>query len=101
MHVHWNTLCYWKDDENAKAVALLEEVIAQADAIEDIGSRIEHLIKGVFSGNIFDLGAAQVLSDLILLSSFWKALFKIGFCICGPLHTSIVAQCYQQMQSFW
>ncbi|KAG0575436.1 hypothetical protein KC19_5G003900 [Ceratodon purpureus] len=49
-----------KDDENAKAVALLEGVIAQADAIEDVGARIEHLIKGVFSGNIFDLGAAQL-----------------------------------------
>ena len=55
-----------KDVENAKAVALLENVIAQADAIEDIGARVEHLIKGVFSGNIFDLGAAQVLTVFIL-----------------------------------
>lgn len=49
-----------KDDENTKALALLEGVIAQADAITDIGARIEHLVKGVFSGNIFDLGAAQL-----------------------------------------
>jgi len=49
-----------KDEENAKAVALLAGVIAQADAFEDSGARIEHLIKGVFSGNIFDLGAAQL-----------------------------------------
>lgn len=55
-------LCHMKDDENAKAIALLAGVIARADAIEDIGARIEHLIKGVFSGNIFDLGAAQVLT---------------------------------------
>lgn len=68
-----------KDDENAKAVALLEEVIAKADAIEDIDARIEHLIKGVFSGNIFDLGAAQVFTGFILL------------CICGLFH----------IKSFW
>lgn len=49
-----------KDDENAKALALLEGVIAQADAIKDVGARIDHLVKGVFSGNIFDLGAAQL-----------------------------------------
>jgi hypothetical protein len=62
------TVLYFpKDDENAKAVALLGGVIAQADAVEDIGARIEHLIKGVFSGNIFDLGAAQVLTDFIFL----------------------------------
>lgn len=67
-----------KDDENAKAVALFAGVIAKADAIEDIGARIEHLIKGVFSGNIFDLGAAQVLSYLILLSSVSKALLRKG-----------------------
>jgi hypothetical protein len=50
---------------------LLEGVIAQADAITDIGARIEHLVKGVFSGNIFDLGAAQVLA-VIVMTKFFK-----------------------------
>ncbi|CAK9220477.1 unnamed protein product [Sphagnum troendelagicum] len=49
-----------KDDENMKAIKLLEHVIGTADAITDEGERIEHLIKGIFSGNIFDLGAAQL-----------------------------------------
>ncbi len=51
-----------KDDENMKAIKLLEHVIGTADAITDEGEHIEHLIKGIFSGNIFDLGAAQVFS---------------------------------------
>lgn len=46
---------------------MLEGVIAQADAITDIGARIEHLVKGVFSGNIFDLGAAQVLAVIVMM----------------------------------
>ena len=41
-------------------------VIAQADAITNTGARIEHLVKGVFSGNIFDLGVAQVLAVIVM-----------------------------------
>lgn len=54
---------------------MLEGVIAQADAIKDVGARIDHLVKGVFSGNIFDLGAAQVYSDFVLLRSFTRLSF--------------------------
>ncbi len=58
-----------KDEENAKAIKLLEHVVDTADAIKDDGERIEHLVKGVFSGNIFDLGAAQVSSTPCCLVS--------------------------------
>jgi uncharacterized protein with ATP-grasp and redox domains len=58
-----------KDEENAKAIKLLEHVVDTADAITDDGERIEHLVKGVFSGNIFDLGAAQVSSTPCCLVS--------------------------------
>ncbi|CAM6104325.1 unnamed protein product [Calypogeia fissa] len=49
-----------KDEENAKSLALLEGVVATADKIQDQGQRIEHLIKGVFAGNIFDLGSNEL-----------------------------------------
>ncbi|CAN6450773.1 unnamed protein product [Victoria cruziana] len=49
-----------KDDENAKAIALFEDVVRLNDAIEDEGKRIESLMRGIFAGNIFDLGSAQL-----------------------------------------
>ncbi|XP_031479164.1 damage-control phosphatase At2g17340-like [Nymphaea colorata] len=49
-----------KDDENAKAIALFEDVVRLNDAIEDEGKRVESLIRGIFAGNIFDLGSAQL-----------------------------------------
>lgn len=30
------------------------------DSIEDDAKRVENLIRGIFAGNIFDLGSAQV-----------------------------------------
>ncbi|KAH9541205.1 hypothetical protein CY35_14G049100 [Sphagnum magellanicum] len=68
-----------KDEENAKAIKLLEHVVDTADAIKDDGERIEHLVKGVFSGNIFDLGAAQLAeiyssSGMSFQDSFEKLL---------------------------
>ncbi len=65
-----------KDEENAKAIKLLEHVVDTADAIKDDGERIEHLVKGVFSGNIFDLGAAQVSSTPCCLVSGWWTLYQ-------------------------
>ncbi|KAL2644420.1 hypothetical protein R1flu_012007 [Riccia fluitans] len=49
-----------KDEENTKSVALFPSVVSTADKIENIGERIEHLVRGVFAGNIFDLGASQL-----------------------------------------
>ncbi|KAF3785448.1 Uncharacterized protein EJ110_NYTH27435, partial [Nymphaea thermarum] len=49
-----------KDDENAKAIALFEGVVRLNDAIEDEGKRVESLIRGIFAGNIFDLGSSQL-----------------------------------------
>ena len=43
-----------------KAISLLNDVVTQADSIDDHGERLEHLLKGVFAGNIFDLGVTQV-----------------------------------------
>eukprot|EP00850_Spirogloea_muscicola_P003914 SM000016S01902 [mRNA] locus=s16:418468:422079:- [translate_table: standard] len=46
-----------KVTENAKALALLPDILKLVDAVEDPSQRLEHLIRGVFAGNIFDLGA--------------------------------------------
>ncbi|XP_073152100.1 damage-control phosphatase At2g17340-like [Henckelia pumila] len=49
-----------KDEENAKAISLFNDVVHLNDAIEDESKRIENLIRGIFAGNIFDLGSAQL-----------------------------------------
>ncbi|KAG2706261.1 hypothetical protein I3760_05G095800 [Carya illinoinensis] len=49
-----------KDEENAKAISLFADVIHLSDAIEDEGKRLENLVRGIFAGNIFDLGSAQL-----------------------------------------
>ncbi|TXG65054.1 hypothetical protein EZV62_012048 [Acer yangbiense] len=48
------------DEENEKAISLFGDVVRLNDAIEDPGKRIENLIRGIFAGNIFDLGSAQL-----------------------------------------
>ncbi|EFJ08842.1 hypothetical protein SELMODRAFT_447908 [Selaginella moellendorffii] len=49
-----------KDDENAKAFVLFEEVVKAADAVADDGGRLEHLVKCLLAGNVFDLGSAEL-----------------------------------------
>ncbi|KAK6916837.1 Damage-control phosphatase ARMT1-like, metal-binding domain [Dillenia turbinata] len=49
-----------KDEENAKAISLFEDVVNLNDAIEDEDKRLENLVRGIFAGNIFDLGSAQL-----------------------------------------
>ncbi|KAJ0011294.1 hypothetical protein Pint_34032 [Pistacia integerrima] len=49
-----------KDEENAKAISLFGDVVHLNDAIEDGGKRLENLVRGIFAGNIFDLGSAQL-----------------------------------------
>ncbi|KFK40120.1 hypothetical protein AALP_AA3G333000 [Arabis alpina] len=49
-----------KDEENAKAISLFPEVVSVSDAIEDEGKRLENLVRGIFAGNVFDLGSAQL-----------------------------------------
>nr|1XFI_A Chain A, unknown protein [Arabidopsis thaliana]2Q40_A Chain A, Protein At2g17340 [Arabidopsis thaliana] len=49
-----------KDEENAKAISLFPQVVSLSDAIEDDGKRLENLVRGIFAGNIFDLGSAQL-----------------------------------------
>ncbi|KAI5397760.1 hypothetical protein KIW84_063540 [Lathyrus oleraceus] len=48
------------DEENAKAISLFENVVSLNDAIEDEGKRLENLVRGIFAGNIFDLGSAEL-----------------------------------------
>ncbi|KAB1993904.1 hypothetical protein ES319_D13G064200v1 [Gossypium barbadense] len=50
-----------KDEENTKAISLFPEVVRLNDDIEDGGKRLENLVRGIFAGNIFDLGSAQVV----------------------------------------
>ena len=49
-----------QDVENANAISLFENVVRLNDAIVDEGKRLENLVRGIFAGNIFDLGASQV-----------------------------------------
>ncbi|XWS39657.1 hypothetical protein CRYUN_Cryun18bG0073900 [Craigia yunnanensis] len=49
-----------KDEENAKAISLFSDVVRLNDNIEDGGKRLENLVRGIFAGNIFDLGSAQL-----------------------------------------
>ncbi|KAM1042542.1 hypothetical protein ACFX13_034679 [Malus domestica] len=49
-----------KDEENAKAISPFENVVDLNDAIEDEVKRVENLVRGIFAGNIFDLGSAQL-----------------------------------------
>ncbi|OAE26615.1 hypothetical protein AXG93_4542s1360 [Marchantia polymorpha subsp. ruderalis] len=75
-----------KDEENTKCLALFPDVVKTADNIEDVGERIEHLMRGVFAGNIFDLGASQAVifvdnsgSDVILgILPFARELLRRG-----------------------
>ncbi|KAJ1379490.1 hypothetical protein SESBI_46865 [Sesbania bispinosa] len=49
-----------KGEENEKAISLFENVVRLNDAIEDEGKRLENLVRGIFAGNVFDLGSAQL-----------------------------------------
>ncbi|XP_022749096.1 uncharacterized protein At2g17340-like isoform X1 [Durio zibethinus] len=49
-----------KDEENAKAISLFPDVVRLNDNIEEGGKRLENLVRGIFAGNIFDLGSAQL-----------------------------------------
>ncbi|KAL2464491.1 Uncharacterized protein Fot_52447 [Forsythia ovata] len=49
-----------KDEENAKAISLFKDVVCLNDAIEDDTKRVQNLVRGIFAGNIFDLGSAQL-----------------------------------------
>ncbi|CAA2972136.1 Hypothetical predicted protein [Olea europaea subsp. europaea] len=49
-----------KDEENAKAITLFKDVVDLNDAIEDQTKRVQNLVRGIFAGNIFDLGSAQL-----------------------------------------
>jgi uncharacterized protein with ATP-grasp and redox domains len=50
-----------KADENTKALALLAEVLGELDSVEDPQERFTQAIKGVFAGNVFDLGAPKMV----------------------------------------
>lgn len=49
-----------KDEENTKAISLFPDVVRLNDDIEDGGKCLENLVRGIFAGNIFDLGSAQL-----------------------------------------
>ncbi|KAK9798561.1 hypothetical protein WJX73_006487 [Symbiochloris irregularis] len=46
-----------KFQENVKALGLLSEVLRELDAISDLQPRLDAALRGVFAGNVFDLGA--------------------------------------------
>ncbi|KAJ6309479.1 hypothetical protein OIU77_015276 [Salix suchowensis] len=50
----------FKDEENAKAISLFKDVVQLNDAIEDDSKRLENLVRGIFAGNIFNLGSAEL-----------------------------------------
>jgi damage-control phosphatase, subfamily II, stand-alone protein len=50
-----------QNEENAKAISLFEKVVRHNDAIKDEGKRLANLVRGIFAGNVFDLGSPQVV----------------------------------------
>jgi len=50
-----------KRDENDKALALLPELLAEYDAMTD-RDRAEAITRGIFAGNIFDLGVMDTIN---------------------------------------
>ncbi|KAF5745823.1 hypothetical protein HS088_TW07G01417 [Tripterygium wilfordii] len=75
-----------KDEENAKAISFFDDVVHLNDVIEDEVKRLENLVRGIFAGNIFDLGSAQAIifvdnsgADIILgVLSFARELLRRG-----------------------
>lgn len=51
-----------KDEENGRALALLPAVLRELDAIPDARARMEAALRGVFAGNVFDMGCAETAS---------------------------------------
>ncbi|KAL8228334.1 hypothetical protein R6Q57_015918 [Mikania cordata] len=47
-------------EENAKAISLFKDVVNLNDSIEEEPKRVENLVRGIFAGNIFDLGSATL-----------------------------------------
>ncbi|KAH7574773.1 hypothetical protein JRO89_XS02G0002800 [Xanthoceras sorbifolium] len=74
------------DEENAKAISLFGDVVRLNDTIEDPGKHLENLVRGLFAGNIFDLGSAQAVifvdnsgADIILgILPFARELLRQG-----------------------
>jgi damage-control phosphatase, subfamily II, stand-alone protein len=56
----WDPYLAIKAAENDKALALLPLVLKELDAVLDDAARFEMAVKGVFAGNIFDLGAPDL-----------------------------------------
>lgn len=56
--------CYAKvkSEENTKALQLLPQLLQELDSIRDVHTRLATALRGVFAGNIFDLGAASTES---------------------------------------
>jgi hypothetical protein len=52
----WDAYATVKADENAKALELLPSVLSDLDEMQDATCRMQAAIRGVFAGNIFDLG---------------------------------------------
>ncbi|KAM7475229.1 hypothetical protein LguiB_022472 [Lonicera macranthoides] len=77
---------YQLDEENAKAISLFDGVVRLNDAIEDEAKRMENLVRGIFAGNLFDLGSAQAVifvdnsgADIILgILPFARELLRRG-----------------------
>src|SRR5690606_17291302 len=47
-----------KQRENETALELLPDLLVRLDELDE-AQRLEHLIRGVFAGNIYDLGATR------------------------------------------
>ena len=57
-HGFYDCFASVKGEENASAMRALGGVLARCDAREDDEARLLAVVRGVFAGNIFDLGAA-------------------------------------------
>jgi type II pantothenate kinase len=54
-----------KQRENDKMLPLLPGVVAAIDAIDDRERQVESLVRGIFAGNVFDLGAKATAAKFL------------------------------------
>lgn len=57
----WDPYAKIKAEENTNALALLREVLDELDSVSDPQERLGQAVRGVFAGNVFDLGAPKMV----------------------------------------
>lgn len=97
-------------------MSLFSHVVNLNDAIEDPEKRLENLVRGIFAGNVFDLGSAKVphwfslqvynyslytlfaytVASFSTLAEIWNSLSPFLY----PMPSTLLAQHDNNLHSF-